>query len=72
VDDIVRRANASHGTFYLYFTNKDDFFGALSQDALRAMDRITDKFPVVTPDGAGQVALRKWVRSGIRDLAAHQ
>ena len=26
VDDIVRRARTSHGTFYLYFANKDDFF----------------------------------------------
>ncbi len=26
VDDIVRRARTSHGTFYLYFKNKEDLF----------------------------------------------
>ena len=26
VDDIVRRAQISHGTFYLYFSNKEDLF----------------------------------------------
>lgn len=71
VDDIVRRAKASHGTFYLYFTNKDDFFGALSQDALRAMDRITDRFPVVTPDGEGRAALRTWVSDFCDTYTAH-
>ena len=29
VDDIVRRAQISHGTFYLYFSNKEDLFKAL-------------------------------------------
>jgi AcrR family transcriptional regulator len=71
VDDIVRRANASHGTFYLYFANKDDFFGALSQEALRAMDHITREFPVVTPDQAGRTALRKWVGDFCDTYTAH-
>src|SRR5262249_19554589 len=42
VDDIVRRARTSHGTFYLYFSNKDDFFKALLRDALHDMGVITD------------------------------
>ena len=71
VDDIVRRANTSHGTFYLYFANKDDFFGALSQEALRAIDRITGEFPVVAPGRAGRVALRKWVSDFCDTYAAH-
>src|SRR5580692_5933806 len=32
VDDIVRRAQISHGTFYLYFSNKEDLFKALLRD----------------------------------------
>ena len=28
VDDIVRVADMSHGTFYLYFANKEDLFRA--------------------------------------------
>ena len=62
VDDIVRRAQISHGTFYLYFSNKEDLFKALLRDALHDMGVVTDEFPVVTRNEAGQVALRRWVR----------
>src|SRR5215472_11614170 len=37
VDDIVRRAQISHGTFYLYFSNKEDLFKALLRGALHDM-----------------------------------
>lgn len=30
VDDIVRVARTSHGTFYLYFANKEDLLRALA------------------------------------------
>src|SRR5919206_1173342 len=33
VDDIVKVAKTSHGTFYLYFSNKEDLFRALAADA---------------------------------------
>ncbi|MGZ4691597.1 MAG: helix-turn-helix domain-containing protein, partial [Acidimicrobiia bacterium] len=32
VDDIVRTARTSHGTFYLYFANKGDLLRALAVD----------------------------------------
>src|SRR5215471_21323596 len=38
VDDVVRRAGISHGTFYLYFSNKEDLFKALLRDALHDME----------------------------------
>ncbi len=60
VDDVVRRANISHGTFYLYFSNKDDLFKTLLKDALDDMQVITDDFPVVTRNESGRNALRKW------------
>ena len=71
VDDIVRRASTSHGTFYLYFANKSDLFGVLAADALGAMDRLSDEFPVVTADGAGQAVLRKWVTAFCDSYQAH-
>jgi AcrR family transcriptional regulator len=71
VDDVVRRANTSHGTFYLYFSNKDDLFKTLLRDALDAMKIITDDFPVVTRNDAGKAALRVWVRSFFDVYAAH-
>src|SRR5580692_6653678 len=61
VDDVVRRASTSHGTFYLYFANKEDLFKALLRDALHDMAIITDDFPLVTRDEAGRAALRRWV-----------
>src|SRR5207342_1894003 len=41
VDDVVRRAKTSHGTFYLYFSSKDDLFKTLLRDALHDMEIIT-------------------------------
>ncbi len=71
VDDVVRRANTSHGTFYLYFANKDDLFRALLRDALDDMAVITDEFPEVTGDAAGRAALRTWVHSFCDTYTAH-
>ena len=61
VDDIVRRAKTSHGTFYLYFKNKEDLFRALMRDVLHDMETVTEDFPVVTQNEAGRAALRQWV-----------
>jgi AcrR family transcriptional regulator len=71
VDDIVRRASTSHGTFYLYFSNKEDLFKALLRDALSDMATITDAFPVVTRNAAGRAALRDWVQLFCDTYAAH-
>src|SRR5262252_2074740 len=71
VDDVVRRAKTSHGTFYLYFANKDDLFRPLLRDALRDMESITDEFPVVTSNEGGRAALRRWIQSFTDTYAAH-
>jgi AcrR family transcriptional regulator len=71
VDDVVRRAKTSHGTFYLYFANKDDLFKTLLRDALHDMQIITGDFPVVTRNEAGRAALRSWVRKFFGTYAAH-
>ncbi len=71
VDDVVRRAKTSHGTFYLYFASKDDLFKALLRDALHDMEIITGDFPVVTRNQAGREALRAWVSKFCDTYAAH-
>ena len=71
VDDIVRRAQISHGTFYLYFSNKEDLFKALLRDALHDMSVVTDEFPVVTRNEAGRAALQHWVHEFCETYAAH-
>jgi AcrR family transcriptional regulator len=71
VDDVVRRAKISHGTFYLYFSNKDDLFKTLLQDALDDMKTVGEEFPVVTRNESGKAALRVWVRRFCDVYAAH-
>lgn len=71
VDDVVKRAGVSHGTFYLYFQNKEDLFKSLLRDALQEMLDLADDFPVITRDETGMSYLRKWVRRFFRVYAAH-
>jgi AcrR family transcriptional regulator len=71
VDDVVRRAGISHGTFYLYFSNKEDLFKALLRDALHDMEIVAGDFPVVTSDATGLTVLRQWVRKFFAAYATH-
>ena len=71
VDDVVQRAGISHGTFYLYFSNKEDLFKALLRDALHDMEIVAGDFPVVTRDETGQKILRQWVRQFSKIYAKH-
>jgi AcrR family transcriptional regulator len=71
VDDVVRKAKTSHGTFYLYFSNKEDLFKTLLRDALHDMAIITGEFPVVTRNDAGRAALRSWIRRFCDTYGAH-
>lgn len=57
VDDIVAVAGVSHGSFYRYFDNKDDFFRVLAEQASRRMIELLDQFP----DSADSDALRSWL-----------
>jgi AcrR family transcriptional regulator len=70
VDDIVKVAKTSHGTFYLYFSNKEDLFRALAENVASEMRALADALPPVTPDAAGAAALRVWLGS-FADLYEH-
>jgi AcrR family transcriptional regulator len=61
VDDIVKVAKTSHGTFYLYFANKEDLFHALAADAGSAMLDLTSELGPIGPDEAGYRDLRTWL-----------
>jgi AcrR family transcriptional regulator len=63
VDDIVKVAKTSHGTFYLYFANKEDLFRALAEEVATEMRTLADSLPPVTADAAGSKALRVWLGS---------
>jgi AcrR family transcriptional regulator len=58
VDDIVAAAGVSHGTFYRYFGNKDDFFRALAEAAASRLSELIDRLDLAAaPDD-----LRAWLR----------
>jgi AcrR family transcriptional regulator len=59
VDDIVEAAGVSHGTFYRYFENKDDFFRVLAESATIGLIELLDE---LRPDGDVD-ELRGWLRA---------
>jgi AcrR family transcriptional regulator len=61
VDDIVRAARTSHGTFYLYFANKEDLLRALAVDCAHELTGLADEIGDITPDQAGFVELRAFL-----------
>jgi AcrR family transcriptional regulator len=71
VDDVVSLAETSHGTFYLYFSNKEDLFRALARDAMHDIETVAAEFPAVGPDRGGRVALHGWVRRLCETYRAH-
>ena len=58
VDDIVKVAKTSHGTFYLYFANKEDLFRALLADVAEEVRAISETLGPIGPDDAGYRELR--------------
>lgn len=57
VDDIVDAAGVSHGTFYRYFGNKDEFFRVLAESASGRMLALVDRLRLDEPD-----ELRAWTQ----------
>jgi len=70
VDDVVKAAATSHGTFYLYFASKEDLFQALAVDAAEAMVALARTLPDLSDDERGRAALEEWV-DRFADLYAH-
>ena len=61
VDDIVKVARTSHGTFYLYFSNKEDLLRALVAEAGEVVAALDTALGPVSPDSAGWHELRRWM-----------
>jgi AcrR family transcriptional regulator len=61
VDDIVKVANTSHGTFYLYFANKEELFAALAVEVSGAMHELSESLGPLRPGAAGEAELRVWI-----------
>jgi AcrR family transcriptional regulator len=63
VDDIAEVAGVSHGSFYRYFQNKDDFFRVLAEDASRRMIDMLDRFPPADDRDALRAWTEEWFTS---------
>ena len=61
VDDIVKVARTSHGTFYLYFSNKEDLLRALVTEAGEVVGALDSALGPVAPGPEGWLALRGWM-----------
>jgi AcrR family transcriptional regulator len=61
VDDIVRAAETSHGTFYLYFTNKEDLLRALAVDCAHDLTEMAGTIGPIEPDATGRAELARFL-----------
>jgi len=61
VDDVVKIAKTSHGTFYLYFANKEDLFRALATEVAEEMAGLAEALPRIAPGESGYRDLRAWL-----------
>jgi AcrR family transcriptional regulator len=59
VDDIVRAARTSHGTFYLYFANKEDLLRALAVDCAQEMEELARSIGPIDASRAGYAELHE-------------
>jgi AcrR family transcriptional regulator len=71
VDDVVKAAKTSHGTFYLYFSSKEDLFRALATDVAEAMVGLARELPTLADDGESFEALHAWLLEFDRLYAKH-
>jgi AcrR family transcriptional regulator len=61
VDDVVEAADSSHGTFYLYFTSKEDLFEQLVGESATELHSLIGDLAPVTNSARGRDALRAWL-----------
>src|SRR4051794_35502492 len=61
VDDVVKLAETSHGTFYLYFANKEELFRALAEEVADGLATLAGTLPPLAPGAEGIAALTRWM-----------
>jgi len=63
VDDVVRVARTSHGTFYLYFANKEDLLRALAVDCAQQLTDLATEIGPIDSGPEGFAELRRFLSS---------
>ena len=61
MDDIVKRAQTSHGTFYPYFTNKEELLRALAEVTADQLAGLTGRLPALSLGPDGLTSLTDWM-----------
>lgn len=61
VQDVVKLAGTSHGTFYLYFSNKEDLFRQLAADIGDELTALVDDLGELEPTPEARERLRDWL-----------
>ena len=65
VNDVVEIAKTSHGTFYLYFANKEDLLRALVTEAASEAQKLYDALSTLPADGGAPKweDVHGWIRA---------
>jgi len=61
VDDVVKIAGVSHGTFYLYFPNKEALVVALAERCAQDLGALVGRLGDIPADASGRAAVRSWL-----------
>ncbi len=61
IDDVVTAAGVSHGTFYLYYANKEDILVALAEECTAALAPLVAALAEVPADESGSAVVRSWL-----------
>lgn len=61
VDDVVRIAGVSHGTFYLYFANMEDLFRALAAQCADEAAELAEALGPVPAGPEGRAVIQTWL-----------
>ena len=59
---VAKRAGTAHGTFYVYFKDKDDLLLAVYEDVAAETHDVLAAMPPIEPGESGLQALDGWVR----------
>jgi len=71
VDDVVKLAQTSHGTFYLYFANKEELFRALATEVAQEMQALAEAMEPITAGATGRARLQRWIRQFVEVYRRH-
>ena len=71
VDDVVKVAETSHGTFYLYFSNKEELFRALATEVAEEMEALTAAMEPIRAGATGRARLQRWITEFVELYRRH-